>query len=111
MEEGGGIEPLWLITIPEFSGLVADRSAAPSMTEKIVVAGRGVEPRSAAYETAELPSFSPAIAVVMMRRPLCRMKLQRRRDRNMVDIRGFEPRPSPCRGDVLPLQPDAHVFA
>lgn len=33
MEEGGGIEPLWLITIPLLSRQFADRSAAPSATD------------------------------------------------------------------------------
>ena len=30
MEEGGGVEPHWLITSPRFSGPLADHSAAPS---------------------------------------------------------------------------------
>lgn len=32
LEEGGGIEPLWLITRPPGSNRIADRSAAPSIT-------------------------------------------------------------------------------
>ena len=48
LEEGGGIEPHWLITSPRFSGPLADHSAAPSIVKELGSRG-GIRTRTVLF--------------------------------------------------------------